>query len=201
MFAVGSASGIAQPHYLVFVELKGVRNLSEEQRYKVCNVHLRTLKRPFSLTAHYIPDCFLNPTVRSLPTGGLWYLPILQDKGQHRTNESSARSWRNFPRTERSLDGLLQYFVQHLQNATCDTQERVCRLSTAEGFFMSISNRDEWSIIFVNSKIFSAILVLCAEMVAGSFEKCYNVALSHIQSIFPFDQPNTGTLSQPMPWV
>lgn len=71
MFAVGSASGIAQPHYLVFVELKGVRNLSEEQRYKVCNVHLRTLKIPFSLTAHYIPDCFLNPTVRSLPTGGL----------------------------------------------------------------------------------------------------------------------------------
>uniref|UniRef100_A0A673H0Y0 Uncharacterized LOC107716443 n=1 Tax=Sinocyclocheilus rhinocerous TaxID=307959 RepID=A0A673H0Y0_9TELE len=31
----GSASGIAQPHYLVFVELKGVRNLSEEQRYKI----------------------------------------------------------------------------------------------------------------------------------------------------------------------
>uniref|UniRef100_A0A8C1BIX2 GH3 domain containing n=1 Tax=Cyprinus carpio carpio TaxID=630221 RepID=A0A8C1BIX2_CYPCA len=32
---LGSASGIAQPHYLVFVELKGVRNLSEEQRYKL----------------------------------------------------------------------------------------------------------------------------------------------------------------------
>uniref|UniRef100_A0A673H0U9 Uncharacterized LOC107716443 n=1 Tax=Sinocyclocheilus rhinocerous TaxID=307959 RepID=A0A673H0U9_9TELE len=32
---LGSASGIAQPHYLVFVELKGVRNLSEEQRYKI----------------------------------------------------------------------------------------------------------------------------------------------------------------------
>lgn len=42
VFAVGSASGIAQPHYLVFVELKGVRNLSEEQRYKVTiyNIHL-----------------------------------------------------------------------------------------------------------------------------------------------------------------
>lgn len=73
VFIVGSASGIAQPHYLVFVELKGVRNLSEEQRYKViiCNFDLRTLKTPFSLTAHYIPDCFLNPTVRPLPTGGL----------------------------------------------------------------------------------------------------------------------------------
>lgn len=35
VFAVGNASGISQPHYLVFVELKGVRNLSEEQRYKV----------------------------------------------------------------------------------------------------------------------------------------------------------------------
>ncbi|KAF4106774.1 GH3 domain-containing protein [Onychostoma macrolepis] len=32
---LGNASGIAQPHYLVFVELKGVRNLSEEQRYKL----------------------------------------------------------------------------------------------------------------------------------------------------------------------
>ncbi|CAM4708394.1 unnamed protein product [Leuciscus chuanchicus] len=32
---LGNASGISQPHYLVFVELKGVRNLSEEQRYKL----------------------------------------------------------------------------------------------------------------------------------------------------------------------
>ncbi|XP_056325721.1 GH3 domain-containing protein isoform X1 [Danio aesculapii] len=32
---LGNASGIAQPHYLVFVELKGLRNLSEEQRYKL----------------------------------------------------------------------------------------------------------------------------------------------------------------------
>ncbi|XP_059386618.1 GH3 domain-containing protein isoform X1 [Carassius carassius] len=32
---LGSESGIAQPHYLVFVELNGVRNLSEEQRYKL----------------------------------------------------------------------------------------------------------------------------------------------------------------------
>lgn len=34
-FSTGNASGIAQPHYLVFVELKGLRNLSEEQRYKL----------------------------------------------------------------------------------------------------------------------------------------------------------------------
>lgn len=33
--SVGETSGVAQPHYQVFVELKGVRNLTEEQRYKV----------------------------------------------------------------------------------------------------------------------------------------------------------------------
>ncbi|TRY64752.1 hypothetical protein DNTS_017802 [Danionella cerebrum] len=32
---LGNASGVAQPHYLVFVELKGVRSLTEEQRYKL----------------------------------------------------------------------------------------------------------------------------------------------------------------------
>ncbi|XP_051958742.1 GH3 domain-containing protein [Xyrauchen texanus] len=32
---LGDASGVAQPHYHVFVELKGVRNLSEQQRDKL----------------------------------------------------------------------------------------------------------------------------------------------------------------------
>ncbi|KAL2078245.1 hypothetical protein ACEWY4_025930 [Coilia grayii] len=32
---LGESSGGAQPHYQVFLELKGVRNLSEEQRYKL----------------------------------------------------------------------------------------------------------------------------------------------------------------------
>lgn len=32
---VGDSSGGAQPHYQVFLELRGVRNLTEEQRYKV----------------------------------------------------------------------------------------------------------------------------------------------------------------------
>lgn len=31
----GSSSGGSDPHYQVFLELKGVRNLTEEQRYKV----------------------------------------------------------------------------------------------------------------------------------------------------------------------
>jgi len=32
---VGDSIGASDPHYQVFVELKGVRNLSEEQRYRV----------------------------------------------------------------------------------------------------------------------------------------------------------------------
>lgn len=31
----GDSMGGSDPHYQVFVELKGVRNLTEEQRYKV----------------------------------------------------------------------------------------------------------------------------------------------------------------------
>ena len=31
----GDSVGGCDPHYQVFVELKGLRNLSEEQRYKV----------------------------------------------------------------------------------------------------------------------------------------------------------------------
>jgi len=67
VFDVGNASGISQPHYLVFVELKGVRNLSEEQRYKVT---IMFIKKPFSVAAHIL-DIFSNPTVRPLPTRGL----------------------------------------------------------------------------------------------------------------------------------
>lgn len=33
-------------------------------------------------------------------------------------------------------------------------------------------------------------------MVAGSFEKCYNVALSHFQSIYPFHQTQDHCLNQ-----
>lgn len=33
--SVGDSIGGSDPHYQVFVELKGVRNLTEEQRYKV----------------------------------------------------------------------------------------------------------------------------------------------------------------------
>lgn len=32
---VGDSIGGSDPHYQVFLELKGVRNLTEEQRYKV----------------------------------------------------------------------------------------------------------------------------------------------------------------------
>ena len=36
-FVPGDSSGVSDPHYQVFVELDGVRNISEEQRYKVQN--------------------------------------------------------------------------------------------------------------------------------------------------------------------
>lgn len=39
---IGSSSGGSDPHYQVFLELKGVRNLTEEQRYKVTRQPLAT---------------------------------------------------------------------------------------------------------------------------------------------------------------
>lgn len=38
-YVAGDSTGSSDPHYQVFIELKGLRNLTEKQRYKVI-VHL-----------------------------------------------------------------------------------------------------------------------------------------------------------------
>lgn len=47
---VGDSIGGSDPHYQVFLELKGVRNLTEEQRYKV----RRTSRRDCSNNSHLV---------------------------------------------------------------------------------------------------------------------------------------------------
>lgn len=58
-FFSGDSIGGSDPHYQVFLELKGVRNLSEEQRYKVRMISKKywahTSSSSFSKTAHSLP--------------------------------------------------------------------------------------------------------------------------------------------------
>lgn len=48
----GDSSGGAQPHYQVFLELRGVRNLTEEQRYKVRLIMMWEVIELFSHPGH-----------------------------------------------------------------------------------------------------------------------------------------------------
>lgn len=86
---VGDSIGGSDPHYQVFLELKGVRNLTEEQRYKVIkssNAHRLLDSGIFSFSGFPFPS---SPVGR-VPPARLGRLQVFPYQRQHRTNEGAA---------------------------------------------------------------------------------------------------------------
>lgn len=109
----GDSIGGSDPHYQVFIELKGVRNLTEEQRYKVMWTHVQQV-----LSSHEFPH-YLNVSSPSVPVGhlspaGLGRLQVVPYQRQHRTDEGAAGGGGGLQRTSQTHDGLFQHLTQHL---------------------------------------------------------------------------------------
>lgn len=112
---VGDSIGGSDPHYQVFLELKGVRNLTEEQRYKVIKKQQRTSSSwlcSFLILSPGFP--FPSSPVGRVPPAGLGRLQVFPYQRQHRTNEGAAGGRGSVRRTSQAHDGPFEHVTQHL---------------------------------------------------------------------------------------
>lgn len=95
-----------------------MRNLTEEQRYKVTRMEqadthsMLCLYHEILHSLHVVPSS--SRPVGLLSPAGLRRLQVVPHQGQHRTDESAAGGRGSFQGTSQAHDGLFKHFTQHL---------------------------------------------------------------------------------------